>query len=60
MKRTIDLTPSWAAITPALLDAFLHTNDLGNREDMRKELERMAKLADLWVEHVKSGAVDEN
>ena len=60
MKRTIDLTPSWSAITPLLLDAFLHTTDSGNREDMRKELGRMAVLADLWVEHVKSGAVDEN
>jgi len=60
MKRTIDLTPSWSAITPALLDAFLHTNDLGNRADMKKELERMAVLADLWVEHVKSGAANEN
>jgi len=60
MKRTIDITPSWSAITPALLDAFLHTNDLGNREFIRKELERMAALADLWVNHVKSGAADEN
>ena len=52
MRRTIDLTPSWSAITPALLDAFLHTNDLGNRADMKKELERMAGLADLWVKHI--------
>ena len=60
MKKTIDITPSWAAIAPALLDAYLHTNDLGNRDDMKKELERMAGLADLWVNHVKSGADDEN
>ena len=60
MKRTIDMTPSWAAITPLLLDAFLHTTDSGNRADMKKELERMAGLADLWVNHVKSGASNEN
>ena len=52
MKRTIDIAPSWAAITPALLDAFLHTKDSGNRADMKKELERMAALADLWVKHI--------
>ena len=52
MKRRIDLTPSWSAITPALLDAFLHTTDSGNRADMKKELERMAGLADLWVKHI--------
>jgi hypothetical protein len=60
MKRRIDLTPTWSAITPALLDAFLHTTDSGNRADTKRELERMAGLADLWVEHVKSGAADEN
>ena len=60
MKRRIDLTPTWSAITPALLDAFLHTTDSNNRADMKKELERMAGLADLWVNHVKSGAADEN
>lgn len=60
MKRTIDITPSWAAITPLLLDAFLHTTNSGSRADMKKELERMAALADLWVDHAKSGAADEN
>ena len=60
MKRRIDLTPTWSAIPPALLDAFLHTTDSNNRADMKKELERMAGLADLWVNHVKSGAADEN
>ena len=60
MKRTIDITPSWSAITPALLDAYLHTTDSGNRADMKKELTRMAGLADLWVNHVKSGASNEN
>jgi len=52
MKRTIDITPSWSAITPALFDAYLHTTDSNNRADMKKELERMAGLADLWVKHI--------
>ena len=59
MKKTIDITPSWAAITPALLDMLEHNGHRDNTE-LKKELKRMAVLADLWVEHVKSGADDEN
>lgn len=53
MRKSIDLTPSWSAITPALIDALLHTKDYNAREDIKSEIKRMAKLADCWVEHCK-------
>ena len=53
MTKYIDLTPSWSAITPALLDVFLRTKDHKSREDIKAEITRMAKLADCWVEHCK-------
>ena len=59
MKRTIDLTPSWSAIPPALLDMLEHNGHRDNTE-LKKELTRMAALADLWVDHAKSGADNEN
>jgi len=53
MKRTIDIAPSWAAITPALLDMLEHNGHRDNTE-LKKELTRMAALADLWVKHEKT------
>jgi len=53
MTKYIDITPSWSAIAPALLDAFVRSKDLNNREDIKAEITRMAKLADCWVEHCK-------
>jgi hypothetical protein len=50
--KTIDVTPTWTAILPILLE-FLKTPQ--NRESAVQELRRMADAADKWNEHVKAG-----
>ena len=45
--KTVDLTPTWREILPALLALV---NNPVTREDALMELSRMAKLADLYVE----------
>jgi hypothetical protein len=46
--NTIDLTPTWAEILPALL-LLLSNGTLEGRETAERELERMAALADVGV-----------
>jgi hypothetical protein len=43
----MDITPTWEAILPTLLDCY--TSKMTSREDVLEELQRMAKLADLYV-----------
>lgn len=51
--KTIDVTPSWAGILPALLE--LAKGDVRRQAESvnvaRIELFRMAKAADQWNEH---------
>jgi hypothetical protein len=49
--RYIDATPTWSAILPALLQA-LQSGGPRAETAAREELQRMARLADLWVSHV--------
>ena len=52
--KTIDITPTWEAVTPILLMTLQRTkNDTEATDIAQKELMRMANLADKWVKHVK-------
>ena len=46
----IDVTPSWADITPALLLVLEQPNG-SDKSGARDELLRMARIADCWVNH---------
>lgn len=46
--KTIDLTPSWEAILPAILACY-DTGQLPARDFVVEELTRMARLADNYV-----------
>ena len=45
MSQTIDLTPTWEAIVPMLLEAYKHADPAGE-ESVRAEFMRLAKVAD--------------
>lgn len=52
--KTIDMTPTWEAVTPILVMTLQRTkNDPEATDIAQKELMRMANLADKWVAHVK-------
>lgn len=44
---TVDLTPTWLAVLPILIETI--KADTPRANDARAELERMATLADLYV-----------
>jgi len=56
MIKTIDMTPTWSAITPFLLDAIESNGRARSNTEIKQELCRMAALADLWVQHCKDCA----
>lgn len=47
--KTINITPTWTGILPALLAAY-DSGTVGGRSFARKELERLAQIADAAVE----------
>ena len=52
--KTIDITPTWEAVTPILLMTLQRTkNDTEATDIAQRELMRMANLADKWVKHLK-------
>ena len=52
--KTIDITPTWEAVTPILIMTLQRTKvDPDSLEIAQTELNKMARLADKWVEHVK-------
>lgn len=51
--ESVDVTPTWEEITPTLL-AILQNGQAEGRDFALKELLRMAKLADLYVESQKN------
>jgi hypothetical protein len=53
-KKTVDLTPTWQGILPALL-ALYQSEFHKNREIAESELRRMAGLADGYVEAQRAG-----
>lgn len=52
--KTIDITPTWSEILPALL-LLLKSKNAEARLTAEVELERMAKLADRQMAHIKGG-----
>ncbi len=53
-KKTVDLTPTWQGILPALL-TLLQSDNPKSRQVAESELRRMAGLADGFVEAQKVG-----
>jgi len=51
--KTIDMTPTWEAVTPILVVTLQSTRDPDAIDIAQKELNKMARLADNWVKHVK-------
>jgi hypothetical protein len=50
--QTVDITPTWSEILPSIL--ILHKSQSQNARELAvSELERMARLADKWVAHMK-------
>ncbi|WP_298983414.1 hypothetical protein [uncultured Roseibium sp.] len=49
MSETIDMTPTWKSLLPAIIAAIEHGTPKGRRIAL-EELERMAYAADLAVE----------
>lgn len=47
MKKSNNMTPTWAGIVPALLEAYASASPM-KREDIRAEFLKMAKAADLY------------
>jgi hypothetical protein len=53
MTQTIDLTPTWQGILPALLAIFEH----GDRKTALEELLKMAKIADHHISLINEGKI---
>jgi hypothetical protein len=53
MDKTIDLTPTWLGILPALV-ALITDGDAEGRRGAQEELRRMAGLADAHVTSVRN------
>lgn len=53
-SKTVDVTPTWQGILPALL-TLLQSDNLQTRQIAESELRRMAGLADGYVEIQKAG-----
>lgn len=54
--RTIDITPTWSDILPALLAIIANATTYEARKAAEDELRRMARLADKFVEVCRSDA----
>lgn len=52
-EMTIDLTPTWQAVVPIIEMGLQHGNENG-KKIAHEELVRMAKIADLYNEKIKS------
>jgi len=52
--KTINITPTWAGITPAMLAIIKNPNaSFESQKMIQEEFLKMAKLADSYVEHCK-------
>jgi len=48
-RKTIDCTPTWSALLPTLLSVLEEARKPENVENIKKELGRMADIADRYV-----------
>ena len=46
MSKTIDITPSWEAITPYLVQTIAHSESAASRDLALSELLRIARFAE--------------
>ena len=54
MTKTIDITPNWQAVAPIIAMVLQNPNAPADTiQTAQSELEKMAKLADLYVEQEK-------
>ena len=56
--ETFDMTPTWAALLPAMLAVLDNPDEsfdvMNAMMNIRHELSRMARAADLWNKHTKA------
>jgi len=56
--ETFDMTPTWAALLPAMLAVLDNPDEsfdvMNAKMNIRHELSRMARAADLWNKHTKA------
>jgi hypothetical protein len=52
--QTIDLTPTWEGILPAMLTLYAEAETIEAKQTAYEELTRMARLADKQVAQVKA------
>lgn len=51
--QTIDITPTWSGLLPAMLQVIANPDaSFESRAAITEELERMAKIADIYVAQV--------
>jgi hypothetical protein len=51
--KTIDMTPTWASLVPALIHILQHSESESSKHDIADELTKMARAADRWNAHCK-------
>jgi hypothetical protein len=49
--ETIDITPTWESLVPALVHIIQHSKSATARADIVQELKSMAQAADRWNLH---------
>lgn len=52
-SKTIDCTPTWFSLTPLFFEVLENGNEIA-KGTIKKELQRMAKIADAYVSLQKS------
>ena len=57
--KTIDCTPTWEALLPTLLEVIEYSSNYESKAAIKRELTRMAKIADKYVQAIKDGKITE-
>lgn len=57
-QRVIDVTPTWSALLPLLLEIAANGNTTDARWTAKAELMRMAQAADKWNAHCRATKAD--
>ncbi len=52
--ETFDCTPTWAQILPSMLLILRDSDNKKDKLTIIEELQKMAKAADLWNDHIKN------